>query len=152
MDLIDKQWDAIKDLFPVEEFDDPEPKGGRPYRKARHVLDGVLWVLRTGAPWKELPRQYPPYQTCHRRFMNWNKEGVLRAVLQKLAEDLKRRGKVDFTEAYIDGSHSRAKKGVLMLTALEVAKRPRSWQWSTAMVFLSWPGLQVVQSMKQSSS
>ena len=84
--------------------------------------------------------------------MNWNKEGVLRAVLQKLAEDLKRRGKVDFTEAYIDGSHSRAKKGVLMLTALEVAKRPRSWQWSTAMVFLSRPGLQVVQSMKQSSS
>ena len=151
MNLSDKQWDAIKDLFPIEEFDEPGPKGGRPYRKAREILDGVLWVLRTGAPWKDLPRTYPPYQTCHRRFMKWGEDGVLFNALKKLAEDLKKRGKVDLTEAYIDGSHSRAKKGVLLLTALEVAKRPRSWQWSTAMVYLSQPGLQVVRSMKQSS-
>jgi transposase len=41
---------------------------GRPWRQARKVLDGVLWVLRIGAPWRDLPERYPPYQTCHRRF------------------------------------------------------------------------------------
>jgi transposase len=41
---------------------------GRPWRQAREVLDGVLWVLRTGAPWRDLPERYPSYQTCHRRF------------------------------------------------------------------------------------
>jgi transposase len=58
---------------------------GRPWRQAREVLDGVLWVLRTGAPWRDLPERYPPYQTCHRRFQRWVKEGVLSRVLEALA-------------------------------------------------------------------
>lgn len=152
MDLTDPQWNAIKNLFPAEEFDEPGEKGGRPWRKAREIVDGVLWILRTGAPWKDLPRRYPPYQTCHRRFMKWNKDGLLFKTLEKLAMDLLERGKVDLTEAYIDGSHVKAKKGVLLLTALEAVKRPRSWQWSTAMVYLSPSGLLVVQSMKRNLS
>ena len=82
----------------------PGPQGGRPYRDPRDVLNAVLWVLRTGAPWSDLPSRYPPYQTCHRRYQGWVDDGVLHRVLCALAEDLKTRGKIDITEAYIDGS------------------------------------------------
>jgi transposase len=73
------------------------------------VLNGVLWVLRTGAPWHDLPR-YPPYQTCHRRFQQWQRSGRLLRVLQRLAEDLRDRGKLDLSEAFIDASFSSAKR------------------------------------------
>ncbi|MGE5444032.1 MAG: transposase, partial [Ignavibacteriales bacterium] len=41
---------------------------GRPWRDNREVLNGILWILRSGARWKDLPERFPPYQTCHRRF------------------------------------------------------------------------------------
>jgi transposase len=114
-------------------------------------LNGVLWVLRTGAPWRDLPPRYPPYQTCHRRFQKWESEGVLDQILFALARDLQQRGKLDLTEAFIDGTHAGAKKGALLLDELDAAKRPRSWQWQTAMAFLSPSGLRVVSAMKRSS-
>ena len=82
MDLTDKQWDVLKPLFEPKRRSDGR---GRPWRDARDVLNGVLWVLRTGAPWKDLPDRYPPYQTCHRRFQQWRRTGVLRDVLERLA-------------------------------------------------------------------
>jgi transposase len=78
---------------------------------ARAVLNGVLWILRTGAQWRELPRTYPPYQTCHRRFQQWRRTGLLRDVLEQLAEDLRDRGQLDLTEDFIDGTFSPTKKG-----------------------------------------
>jgi transposase len=67
MDLTDQQWTIIEPLFEGKR----RPEGrGRPWRDARAVLNGVLWVLRTGAPWNDLPDRYPPYQTCHRRFQS----------------------------------------------------------------------------------
>jgi transposase len=50
---------------------------GRPWRDTCAVLNGVLWVLGTGAQWRELPSKYPPYQTCHRRFQQWVRDGKL---------------------------------------------------------------------------
>jgi len=64
MDLTDAQWTILKPLLQVK----PSRKRGRPWRDARAVWNGVLWVLRTGAPWHDLPDRYPSYQTCHRRF------------------------------------------------------------------------------------
>jgi len=75
------------------------------------VLDGILWILRTGAPWRDLPERYPPYQTCHRRFQRWAEEGVLAGVLRALAEDLKERGGLDLPECFIAGAFVGAKKG-----------------------------------------
>ena len=70
MDLTEKQWLAVEPYFPEVERSGAGTKGGRPWRPTRDVLNGVLWVLRTGAPWADLPRRYPPYQTCHRRFQS----------------------------------------------------------------------------------
>ena len=69
------------------------------------MLDGVLWVTRTGAPWHDLPERYPPYQTCHRRFQRWVREGTLALVRHQLA------GESDFTDAFIDATFAGAKKG-----------------------------------------
>ena len=151
MDLTDEQWAAIEHAFPKGERTRTSPKGGRPWRDPRDVVNGVLWILRTGAPWADLPRRYPPPATCHRRFQGWVKDGVLVRMLRDLAEDLKARGKLDLTEAFVDGSHAGAKRGALWLGSLAAAKRPRSWQWQTALVFLSPSGLSVVSAMKRSS-
>jgi len=152
VDLTDKQWAAIKRFVPGPERHRSSPRGGRPWRDPRDVLNGILWVLRTGAPWADLPGRYPPYQTCHRRFQKWEREGVLDRILHALAKHLLDVGKVDLTEAYIDGSHAGAKKGALWLDELDVARRPRSWQWQTAMAFLSPSGLAVVSAMRSGSS
>jgi transposase len=152
MDLTDEQWEAVRTSIPEPERQGTTERGGRPWRDPRDVLNGILWVLRTGAPWADLPRRYPPPQTCHDRFQKWEREGVLDRVLTTLAEDLRRRGKIDLSEAFIDGTHAGAKRGVLRLESLAAAKRPRSWQWQTAMAFLSPCGLRVVSAMKRSSS
>jgi transposase len=141
MDLRDAQWSVLELFFT------PKPKlekRGRPPQDARAVLNGVLWVLRTGAPWKDLPKRYPPYQTCHRWFQQWQEDGTLTDLLQALVADLIERGKVDIGEAFIDGSFAGAKKGAQELVRQSAAKGPRSWQLQTAMVFLSesaWPAL-----------
>ena len=53
---------------------------GRPRVDDRAILNGILWVLRTGAPWHDMPNRYPPYQTCHRRFQEWVEKGVFEEV------------------------------------------------------------------------
>ena len=107
-------------------------------------MNGVLWVLRTGAPWHDLPSRYPPYQTCHRRFQLWQRSGRLDRLLQRLAEDLRDRGKIDLSEAFVDATFASAKRGALKSVQRAVAKAPRSWRSATAAVFLSpctWPAL-----------
>jgi transposase len=152
VDLTDEQWDAISGCFPSKERKRTTKKGGRPWRDPRDVVNGVMWILRTGAPWADLPGRYPPYQTCHRRFQTWVEDGALERMLRRLAEDLRDRGKLDLTEAFIDGSHAGAKRGALLLESLAAAKRPRSWQWQTALAFLSPSGLKVAHDMSRSSS
>jgi transposase len=61
-------------------------------------------------PWKDLPDRYPSYQTCHRRFQRWVREGTLRRVLKALAADLHARGGLDLSGTFIDGSFASAKK------------------------------------------
>ena len=73
------QWELLKSLV---EPKTPAKRRGRPWQQTRAVLEGVLWILRTGAQWAELPKgKFPPYQTCHRRFQRWVQEGVLDALL-----------------------------------------------------------------------
>nr|MBA2692055.1 transposase [Rubrobacter sp.] len=93
MDLTDEQWELLEPLIPKPPL--REDGRGRPWRDPRDVLKGILWTLRTGAPWKGLPERYPSYQTCHRRFQKWIEEGVLSGALEALAEDLEERGEVD---------------------------------------------------------
>jgi transposase len=133
-ELTDEQWSLIEPLF------DKPPvvtTRGRPRRAEREVLNGVLWILRSGARWCDLPDRFPPYQTCHRRFQQWNKDDRLRRVLETLAEDLHSRGGLDLSECFIDGTFVSAKKGALQSEKPSGAKVRSSWQWQMALVFLS---------------
>ena len=127
MDLTDAQWAVLEPTFRPRRRPD---RRGRPWTDPRAVLNGVLWVLRTGAPWHDLPRRYPPYPTCHRRFQQWPRSGRLERVLQRLAEDLRDRGKLDLTEAFVDATYAGAKKGALRSVQRAAAKAPRSWRSS----------------------
>src|SRR5688572_5380237 len=135
MDLTDEQWAKLEPILP--ELPVREDKRGRPWRPNRDVLNGILWVLRTGAPWKDMPGRYPPYATCHRRFSAWVRDGTMRRIVETLARDLKDRGKLDPEEAFVDGTFAPAKKGAATSAKPSGARAARSWQWSTATVFLS---------------
>lgn len=93
MDLTDEQWAAIVPLIPAppRRFD----RRGRPRREDRAVLNGILWVLRTGAAWHDLPARYPSYPTCYRRFQQWRRGGAMDQILTALVEDLMARGGFD---------------------------------------------------------
>lgn len=135
MDLTDAQWERISVLIP-----DPPRRPdnrGRPWRPARDVLNGILWVLRTGAPWKDLPDRYPPYQTCHRRFQQWQRSGVLEVVLKALADDLDERGGINLSECYIDGTFVVPTKGDETGEQPSWASVRRSWQWQTLLALSS---------------
>ena len=109
MDITDEQWAILEPLIP-----EPPRRAdgrGRPWKSSRDVMNGILWILRTGAPWKDMPERYPPYQTCHRRFQRWREEGVMDEILLALAQDLKERGELDLRECFIDGTFVAAKKG-----------------------------------------
>ena len=146
MDLTEAQWEILAPLLPPPRV--RKDGRGRPWRDPRDVLDGILWVLRTGAPWKDLPDRYPSYQTCHRRFQKWVQDGTLRGVLEALAKDLRERGGLDPTEAFIDGSFAGVKKGAPMLAKPSGERERRSWRSQTALVFLSPFGSTVLRHMK----
>lgn len=135
--LTDEQWKAIEPHLPEKERSAPGRKGGRPWADARRVLDGVLWVMRTGAPWADLPRRFPPYQTCHRRFQRWASDGLMPKILAALRRDLERRGGVEDVEGFIDGTYVPAKKGGPASAAVARGTRRNSWRLQTAMVFRS---------------
>jgi len=146
MDISDAQWDYLLPVFPhVKPRDDGK---GRPRLDNRILLNGVLWILRTGAPWGDLPPRYGSSSTVHRRYQEWVREGILERILLLLAEDLRTRGKLDLREAYIDGSFVTAKKGATWLAQQSAEKGLKSWRLQTAMAFLSPPGLQALHHMK----
>ena len=79
---------------------------GHPRGDKRRALGSEV-----GARWQDLPDRFPPYQTCHRCFQQWSRDGTLRHVLEALVEDLRERCEVDLGECFIDGTSVTAKKG-----------------------------------------
>ena len=135
MDLTNEQWAVIDPLIvrPPRRADGK----GRPRRDDRPILNGILWILRTGAPWPDLPDRYPPFQTCHRRFQEWIENGTFERILTALADDLLERGELDLSECFIDGTFVVAKKGAAVSEPPSGATVRSSWQLQTALVFLS---------------
>ncbi len=71
MELTDDQWAMIRDLVPAE-----TGRRGRPAKDNRTMVNAVLWVLRTGAPWRDLPEHYGPWNSVYTRFRRWTKQGI----------------------------------------------------------------------------
>jgi transposase len=80
---------------------------GRPWRDHRQVVNGVLWRLRTGAPWRDLPSRYGPWQTVYRRFAHWEKDGTWAKLLEEVQVRDDAVGAVEWTVS-IDSTVARA--------------------------------------------
>lgn len=124
--LTDEQWNILDSLIP--EPTKRRDGRGRPWKSRRSVMNGILWVSRTGAPWADLPNRYPSFQTCHRRFQQWVRSGVMTKTMTALASALAARGGIDVREAFIDSTFAPAKKGGLRSGKRSAAREQRSWQ------------------------
>ena len=109
LSLTNEQWERIRKHFPEEHIAADRP--GRKPIATRKVLEGVLWILNTGAQWHMLPQCYPNYKTVHRRFQQWCRDEILRSVLTDLANDLRERGAIDERESFIDATFAAARGG-----------------------------------------
>lgn len=108
MKLTEKQWRFLEHLIPKPRI--RKDGKGRPWINNRDILEGILWILKTGARWCDLPKNYPSYQTCHRRFHQWCMAGVMRNIIQGLVRHLEKEGGIDLSETYIDATFVKAKK------------------------------------------
>ena len=85
-----------------------KPKTGHPAKDHRLVLNGILWVLRTGAPWRDAPPAYGPWQTLATRFYRWVKAGLWDRILAELQRQGDAEGELDWDLHHVDGSVIRA--------------------------------------------
>jgi transposase len=82
-ELTAEQWERLEGLLPPD-----RGRAGRRPRPNRVMVNAILWVLRSGAPWRDLPAHYPKWTSVHSRFLRWSKSGVWGRVLAALAADL----------------------------------------------------------------
>jgi transposase len=107
-ELSEEQWTRIRPLLPAE-----RGRKARPARSNRVMVNAMLWVLRSGAPWRDLPVCYPPWNSVYTRFSRWTKQGVWKVVLDELAKEAHTEGYfIDATivRAHQD-AHGAAEKG-----------------------------------------
>jgi transposase len=80
--LTDAQWEQLRPLLPPQ-----KPQTGRPAIDHRLMVEGMLWVVRTGSSWRELPERFGPWSTVSSRYQRWCKEGIWARILQVLLPD-----------------------------------------------------------------
>jgi transposase len=102
-ELTDVQWERLRPLLPPQ-----KAWTGRPAKDHRLILNGILWIDRTGAPWRDLPERYGPWQTVATRFYRWRAAGVWDRVLAALQQRADAVGRIDWEVHYVDGTIVRA--------------------------------------------
>ena len=102
-ELTDEQWAAVQPLIPIS-----TARTGRPASNRRLMLNGIFWILATGAPWRDLPERFGPWQTVYHHFRTWRKNGVFAAIIDALQVKLDKQGYIDWELWCVDGSSVRA--------------------------------------------
>jgi len=121
--LTDSQWELVADLFP------PPARTGRPRRDRREMLDGILWILRTGAPWRDLPQGFGPWATVWDLFDQWTNDGTLDAILCRLRSAGIDAGLIDDQLWCIDGTVVRAARCAGGGGKKKIPRNPRITPW-----------------------
>lgn len=103
-ELTDAQWARLEPLLPPQRC----PHGGRVAAPHRRILNGILWLLATGAPWRDLPSRYGGWQTVYSRFRRWQLAGVWEQVFAALKQQADASGDLDWTLHFVDGTKVRA--------------------------------------------
>ena len=102
-DLTDNQWERLKPHLPPR-----KPKRGRPNADHRRIINAILWIDRTGSPWRDLPEKYGPWRTVASRFYRWQKAGVWDRILKALQSQKDAEGELDWEVHYLDATIVRA--------------------------------------------
>ena len=126
-ELTDEQWDLIEPILPKR-----TATTGRKPRNSRQMLNGIFWILRTGAPWRDLPERFGPWQSVYDYYRNWRNYGIFDRILQVLQIRLDREGKIDWDLWCIDGSSvraSRAAAGALKKVSANIPRNPKTTLW-----------------------
>jgi len=108
---------------------------GRPWAWNRSYLEGILWVLQTGAAWRLLPDEFRSSSTCRRRLKQLEDEGVWLHAWRTLLGTLDAKGLLNWNEVFLDGSFAAAKKGAWQSVRPSAARARSGWYWETVMVF-----------------
>jgi transposase len=103
--LTDEQWALIAPLLP------PQKPRGRKRADDRQTLEGILWVLKTGSRWQDLPREYGSKTRCHRRLREWQEQGVWERAFRAFLSTLDEEGRLQWEKAFLDGTFVPAKRG-----------------------------------------
>lgn len=122
--LTDEQWEAIKALMP------PPKRTGRPRRGLRLMLDAALWIVRTGAPWRDLPDRFGPWQTAYEWFNRWSNDGTWDRILEALQIRLDADGHIDWDLWCVDGSNIRASRAAAGAGEKGAPESPRTTLWA----------------------
>src|SRR5690242_1961021 len=99
-DLTEDQWERLKPHLPPEKTG----KRGGQFKDHRLVINGILWMDRTGAPWRDLPERYGPWQTCHDRLTRWQKNGLWTYLLHVLQAQADRQSNVEWEGCALDST------------------------------------------------
>jgi transposase len=111
------QWAVMAPWIPKQ-----KPGPGRKRNDDRQTLNGILFVLKSGCTWEDVPRVYGSPATCWRRFCAWSKDGTWERMWRALLSQLDAQGKLEWTRAFLDGSFVPAKKGDLGLAKRRSAR------------------------------
>src|SRR5271170_3896985 len=127
-ELTDDEWNLLKGLFPRQK------RGGK-WNDHRVTLNGMLWILRSGAPWRDLPDRYGKWKSVYHRFNRWRREGLFDRILKALQIRLDKQGKIDWDLWLVDGSNVRAARsaaGARKKGARDSSSSPQTTHWVAA--------------------
>jgi transposase len=102
-ELTEAQWHRLAPLLPSQ-----KPRVGRPNLPHRRIINGILWILATGAPWRDLPTQYGSWHTVSSRFYRWRQAGIWQRILAALQRLADRQGRLDWSVHFVDSTIVRA--------------------------------------------
>jgi len=145
-ELTDQAWAVIGPLLP------PNRRSGGQWADHRRTINGILWRLRTGAPWRDVPERYGPWQTVYDRFVRWRRDGTWGRLVRALERELTEADELDLDALFIDSSIVRAtraaagggKRGALRSprttpSGALAAASPRSFTWAASATATSSP-------------
>jgi len=131
-ELTDEQWQAVEPILPQR-----TATTGRKPKDPRQMLNGIVWVLRSGAPWRDVPERYGRWQTVYDYYRHWRDDGTFGRILSALQIRLDREGRIDWDLWCIDGSSVRAARaagGAAKKVSPSIHKSPKTTLWAARAV------------------
>jgi transposase len=118
-ELSDEAFALVADLLP------PNGRRGGQWHDHRTALNGIFWILHSGAQWRELPERYGPWQTVYWRYNRWRQDGTIDRMLERLQLRLGADGRIDVELWCIDATQIRASRAAAGARRTAEKKRPR---------------------------